>query len=117
MQQQQISPSLDAVLGALADPTRRSVIELLGSRPHRAGELAKAVGVPPARLSRHLKVLLDVGLATDTRPTDDARARVFQLEERAIKPVQEWLDELQAHWDAQLQSFKQHVEGRGDREP
>lgn len=94
MQQQQTSPSLDDVIGALADPTRRAVVELLGTRPHRAGELAKAVGVPPAKLSRHLKVLLDVALATDTRPTDDARARVFQLEDRAITPAQEWLDQL-----------------------
>ncbi|MEM7365576.1 MAG: metalloregulator ArsR/SmtB family transcription factor, partial [Pseudomonadota bacterium] len=97
MQQQIAStrPSLDTVLSALADPTRRTVVELLGTRPHRAGELAKAIGVPPARLSRHLKVLLEAGLASDTRPTDDARARVFQLEEHAITPVQAWLDQLQ----------------------
>jgi DNA-binding transcriptional ArsR family regulator len=64
---------------------------------------------PPA-MSRHLRVLLQVGIVTDGRLADDARARVFRLRPESIVPLQAWLDQLQAHWNEQLQSFKRHVE-------
>jgi DNA-binding transcriptional ArsR family regulator len=69
---------------------------------------------PPA-MSRHLRVLLQNGIVDDERLPDDARARVFRLRPESIVPLQAWLDQLQAHWDEQLQSFKRHVERRAKR--
>jgi DNA-binding transcriptional ArsR family regulator len=69
---------------------------------------------PPA-MSRHLRVLLQHGIVDDERLADDARARVFRLRPESIVPLQAWLDQLQAHWDEQLQSFKRHVERRAKR--
>src|SRR5438045_940060 len=102
---------LDDVLGALAEPTRRRVVELLGEGPKRAGALAAAVGTSAPALSRHLRVLLEAGVVTDERPADDARARLFRLRPESIVAVQAWLDQLKAEWDDQLESFKRHVEG------
>ena len=102
---------IDAVLAALADPTRRQVVELLGRGSKRAGALSAAVGTSAPAMSRHLRVLLDAGVIADQRLPDDARARVFRLRADTVAALQAWLDQLKAEWDEQLTSFKRHVEG------
>ncbi len=101
------------VLGALADPTRQQVVQLLSVGPRRAGELASASGTSAPTMSKHLRVLLEAGIVTDERPPQDARTRLFRLRRESIVAVQAWLDQLQAHGDEQLASFKRHVERRG----
>jgi DNA-binding transcriptional ArsR family regulator len=98
------------VLDALADPTRRRVLQLLGERPHRAGALADAAGTSAAVMSRHLRVLLAAGLIADERVADDARLRVFRLRQAPLVALQAWLDQVQAGWTEQLGAFKRHVE-------
>ena len=95
---------------ALADPTRRRVIELLGDRAHRAGELAAAAGTSAPVMSRHLRILLEAGFVADERVPGDARLRVFRLRPEPVTALQAWLDQLQAHWNEQLGAFKRHVE-------
>ena len=102
-----------SVFGALADPTRQQVVQLLSTGPRRAGELAAASRTSPPTMSRHLRVLLEAGIVADERPLHDARARVFWLRPESILKVQAWLDELQAHADEQLASFKRHIERTG----
>ncbi len=100
---------------ALADPTRRQVVQLLSEGPHRAGEIAGRAGVSGPAMSRHLRILLEAGIVADERPPGDARVRVFRLRPDSVAAIQAWLDQLQARWDEQLQSFKRHVEGRHSR--
>lgn len=100
------------VFEALADPTRRKVVQLVGARPHRAGELAEATGMSAPALSRHLKILLTSGILEDERVPDDARVRVFKLQPDSLVAVQAFLDQLQAEWRDQLRSFKKHVEAK-----
>ena len=100
------------LFAALADPVRCQVVELLGDGPRRAGELAEASGVAPPAMSRHLRVLLTAGIVEDQRHPDDARIRMFRLRPESVVALQAWLDQLQAHWDEQLQSFKHHAESR-----
>jgi DNA-binding transcriptional ArsR family regulator len=95
---------------ALADPARREVVQLLGTAPRRAGELAAAVGMSSPAMSRHLKVLLRAGIITDERTSRDARMRYFRLRPHSLAALQAWLDQLQAHWDEQLASFRRHIE-------
>ena len=95
---------------ALADPTRRRVVELLGDRPRRAGELAAAAGTSAPVMSRHLRILLEAGFVSDERVPNDARLRVFRLRPEPVEALQAWLDQLQAHWNEQLRSFKRYVE-------
>jgi DNA-binding transcriptional ArsR family regulator len=101
---------VERVLDALADPTRRRVIELLGDGARRAGELAEAAGTSAPVMSRHLRILLETGLVADERVPDDARVRIFRLRQEPVLALQAWLDQLQAHWSEQLGSFKRHVE-------
>lgn len=100
------------IFSALADPTRLRVVELLGERPHRAGELADRVGISAPVMSRHLRQLLQAGLIIDRRDPGDARVRIFSLQPELITSLQAWLDQVQAHWDQQLDSFKHHVDQR-----
>lgn len=101
---------VDGLFEALADPTRRHVVQLLSRGPRRAGEIADSAGMSGPAMSRHLRVLLEAGIVTDQRPSNDARIRMFHLRPNSIVDVQAWLDQLQAHWDEQLQAFKRHVE-------
>jgi DNA-binding transcriptional ArsR family regulator len=100
------------LFGALSDPARRQVVQLLGASPRRAGELAAEVGLSAPAMSRHLKVLLQAGIVTDERSAQDARLRYFRLRPQSMVALQAWLDQLQAHWDDQLASFRRHVEER-----
>ncbi|HEY8546579.1 MAG TPA: metalloregulator ArsR/SmtB family transcription factor [Acidimicrobiales bacterium] len=100
------------VFEVLADPTRRRVVQLLSTRPHRAGELAEATGLSQPAMSRHLKILLASGVAVDERVPEDARVRLFKLRPEPLTGVQAFLDQLQAEWRTQLRSFKQHAEAR-----
>ena len=97
---------------ALADPTRRRVIELLGEQARRAGELSAAAGTSAPVMSRHLRTLLEAGLVSDERVPGDARLRVFRLRREPVLALQAWLDQLQAQWNEQLAAFKRHVEDK-----
>ncbi len=101
---------LALVFHALGDLTRCRVVELLGSGPRRAGELADETGVDPSAMSRHLKTLLAARIVTAERRAEDARVRVFRLRDDSISAMQAWLDQLQAGWSEQLDSFKVHIE-------
>jgi DNA-binding transcriptional ArsR family regulator len=106
------SASVDATLAALADPTRRRVVELLRSRPRRAGELASHFDVSAPAMSRHLRVLRTRGLVDEARDEDDARARIYRLRPGPFRDLQDWLSEVEAFWTDQLGAFKAHTERR-----
>ncbi|ADB33296.1 transcriptional regulator, ArsR family [Kribbella flavida DSM 17836] len=107
-----VDAEVDRFFEVLADPTRRQVVQLLGSGPLRAGQLAAATGTSSPAMSRHLKILLAAELVTDERVPDDARLRIFRLRQEPVVAVQAWLDQIQAHWQEQLGAFKRHVEQR-----
>lgn len=109
------TPSADAeaalqrTFAALGDPTRRAVLRLLGPGPRRAGELAEALAMDPATLSRHLRVLRHSGLIADDEPEHDARVRLYRLRPEALAPLRGWLDEVEAFWGDQLRSLQRHA--------
>jgi DNA-binding transcriptional ArsR family regulator len=103
---------LGRTLAALADPTRRRVVELLRERPRRAGELAAAFGASAPAMSRHLRVLRTRGLVREERVADDARVRVYRLRRQPFDALQLWLRELESFWSDQLESFGAHVARR-----
>jgi DNA-binding transcriptional ArsR family regulator len=105
--------SLDRTLAALADPTRRATVQLLRRKPRRAGELSEALGMSPPAMSRHLRVLRKTGLIEEDEHEHDARVRIYRLRREPFSELRAWLEELEAFWTAQLQSFKEHAERRG----
>jgi DNA-binding transcriptional ArsR family regulator len=109
---------IDRTFAALADPTRRGVIDLLRKRPRRAGELAEAFAVSPPAMSRHLRVLRTTGLVQEDHQGDDARVRVYRLRPECFQELQRWLRDVEAYWASELDAFKEHAErtrGKGKR--
>ncbi|WP_157247112.1 ArsR/SmtB family transcription factor [Nonomuraea typhae] len=101
---------LDATLAALADPTRRKVVDLLREGPKPAGELAEAVQMSAPALSRHLRVLRAGGLVHAQSGDTDGRMRLYSLRPEPFTALHAWLDQVQAFWAEQLGAFKDHVE-------
>jgi DNA-binding transcriptional ArsR family regulator len=108
---------VDETLAALADRTRRAVVELLREGPRRAGELAKLVHTTPPAMSRHLRVLRRSGLVAVDSDDEDARLRMYRLRPESLTALQAWLDQVQAYWNQQLQTFRKHVVTREGERP
>jgi DNA-binding transcriptional ArsR family regulator len=107
-----VSAAIDLTLAALADPTRRRVIELLRERPRPAGELAAAFAIPPPAMSRHLRVLRQRGLVDERRDDADSRLRIYSLRREPFAELHEWLSEIEGMWAEQLDAFAAHVAGK-----
>jgi DNA-binding transcriptional ArsR family regulator len=101
---------VDRTLAALADPTRRMVIDLLRRKPHRASEIARALSMSPPAMSRHLQLLRRTGLVANDELEGDARVRVYRLEHAPFVELRTWLDEVERFWSTQLAAFKAHAE-------
>ena len=101
---------LDETFAALADPTRRQVVELLRDGPRRATDIARHLDMSRPAMSRHLKVLRTSGLVDVELAEVDARERVYRLRQERFVGLQAWLDQVQAFWTEQLVSFKRHAE-------
>jgi DNA-binding transcriptional ArsR family regulator len=104
--------AVDGTLAALADPTRRGVVDLLRRRPRAAGELASALDVSPPALSRHLRVLRKSGLIEEERDENDFRLRIYRLRPEPFSELQDWLRQVEGFWGEQLGAFRDHVERR-----
>jgi len=105
-----LTAKVDALFAALADPHRRRAVELLGERPRRAGELARALDLPAPALSRHLRVMKGAGLVEESHPEFDARVRIYALKDGAMIELKRWLEATEQMWATELSAFKAHVE-------
>jgi DNA-binding transcriptional ArsR family regulator len=99
----------DQVLAALADPTRRRIVELLGEEPLTATQIHQAFPIAAPAVSRHLRVLRDAGVVAARRVPGDNRVRLYALEPQRLEVVGEWIGEVSRHWQQQLESFKDYV--------
>jgi DNA-binding transcriptional ArsR family regulator len=86
---------------ALADPTRRRIVELLAERDRDAGELDSAFPVSRPAVSRHLRVLRESG-------------RVFSLDPRPLDELASWLDRYRSFWSQRLDALETEL-GRSRR--
>lgn len=87
---------LDAVFGALADPTRRAILARLSRGDASVGDLAAPFAMTQPAVSRHLKVLERAGLISRRR---QATARLSHLEAQPLREATEWLASYQAYWE------------------
>lgn len=98
-----------AALATLADPTRRSIFELLADGPAAVGELAAGLPVSRPAVSQHLKVLKDAGLVRDEAI---GNRRIYQLDPDGVAELRGYLDQF---WSRSLAAFKAAVEEPGRR--
>lgn len=88
-----------AALTALADPSRRAILDRLGKKAAAVGELARDLPISRPAVSQHLKVLKDAGLV---REHAEGTRRIYRIDPRGIGAMRAWLDE---HWAAALAAF------------
>ncbi len=99
--------SLDAVIAALADPTRRGALRLVRDAELSAGEIAAAFpAISRPAVSQHLRVLIDAGLVTVRR---DGNRRLYRATAEALAPVSAYIDDM---WSNRLQDLKRAAETR-----
>src|SRR4051812_4266954 len=97
---------MDAVLHALADQSRRTVMEILRDHPATAGELAEALPIARPGVSRHLRVLREAGLV---EVRQEAQRRIYSLRPQALVEVDEWLEGYRALWQNRLAALHTEV--------
>lgn len=97
---------MDVVLHALADESRRTVLEILRDHPASAGELAEALPIARPGVSRHLRVLREAGLV-DVR--QDAQRRIYTLRPEALVEVDEWLGQYRWLWQNRLDALHTEI--------
>lgn len=104
---------MDAVLQALADPSRRVVLGILRDHDATAGELADALPIARPGVSRHLRVLREAGLV-DVRP--DAQRRIYRLRPEPLADLDDWLGEYRDLWTRRLDALHTEIaRGKKDR--
>jgi DNA-binding transcriptional ArsR family regulator len=93
------SGDVDEVLHALADPTRRRIVEALGTGPASVSELAKPLPMSLPAVVQHLQVLESCGLV---RSQKVGRVRTCHLDVKRLDTVQDWIDARRAAWERRL---------------
>lgn len=102
---------------AVAEPRRRAILDLLAGGERPVNDLVRELGLAQPQVSKHLRVLREVG-AVDVR--QDGRQRRYRLNGRALKPIHDWVKEYERTWterfellDVVLEELKEKEEGDG----
>jgi DNA-binding transcriptional ArsR family regulator len=103
---------MEAVLRALADESRRTMLDTLAGGPATAGELAALLPIARPGVSRHLRVLREAGLV---EARQEAQRRVYSLRLEPLAEVDEWLGRYRGLWEQRLDALHTEV-ARGKRE-
>jgi DNA-binding transcriptional ArsR family regulator len=93
--------------GALAEPHRRRILDLLRERERPAGELVERLALSQPGVSKHLKVLREAGLVTVRA---DGKRRLYALRAAPLAEIDAWLAHYRAFWSARLDDLQQHLE-------
>jgi DNA-binding transcriptional ArsR family regulator len=108
------SPPLDRVFRALADPTRRAVLERLARGAAPVTELARPFAMALPSFVQHLRVLEDSGLV---RSRKAGRVRTYQLAPRALGAAEHWMATQRALWERRLDQLDAHLTATKESEP
>lgn len=105
--------ALDRTLSALADPTRRRLLDHVGRRPQRPSDLGRGLPMTRPAVSRHLRVLREAGLV---EAVPQGREMMYRLSMRPtpLVEVRSYVDRLSRHWDRALERFKAFAELEDD---
>jgi DNA-binding transcriptional ArsR family regulator len=103
----------EATFQALADPTRRAVLDLLRAGSQPAGQIARAFPVSRPAISKHLRLLRRAHLVREHR---EGRNRVYELNPEPLRAVDSWIEQYRVFWTASLNNLKAFVEAEHARE-
>jgi len=104
--------AMEAALRALADDSRRTMLETLADGPATAGELAALLPIARPGVSRHLRVLREAGLV---EVRQEAQRRVYSLGPQPLAEINDWLSRYLTQWEQRLDALHTEI-ARGKRE-
>lgn len=107
---------LSAIFAALADPTRRAILERLAEGEASVKELAEPFRISPPAITKHLKVLQKAGLITQGR---EAQWRPCKLEAGALREVSNWVDQYRRFWEEsfdRLNTYLKQLQAKGEHD-
>lgn len=107
------SSRLDAVFSALADPTRRAILERLSQSEVSVGELAKPFQISPPAITKHLHVLEKAGMIARER---DGRVHRLHLQPAPLLSTVTWMDQHRSLWETQLDALSDYFEAIKNKE-
>jgi DNA-binding transcriptional ArsR family regulator len=93
-------------LTALADPTRRQIVELLAKGEHAAGEITERFAISAPAISQHLKILREAGLVT---VRVDRQRRIYRLDPAGLGAIDAWLRQVRQFWNASLDDLEREL--------
>jgi DNA-binding transcriptional ArsR family regulator len=95
---------------ALADPTRRQIVEMVARRELSAGEIAAAFDVTRPAVSRHLRVLRESGLLTSR---GDRQRRLYRIDPTALDEMERWISRTRRFWTNRLDALERQLQEDG----
>ncbi|OBB75612.1 metalloregulator ArsR/SmtB family transcription factor [Mycobacterium sp. 852014-52144_SCH5372336] len=102
-----VEPVQSTVFGALAEPSRLKIVELLRAGPLSVGEIAEALEIRQPQVSKHLRVLGDSGIVAG-QPV--ARRRIYHLEAAPFEAIGSWAESFAQLWETRLDSLGRYLE-------
>jgi DNA-binding transcriptional ArsR family regulator len=105
---------------AVAEPRRRQILDFLAAGERPVNELVRKLGLAQPQVSKHLRVLREVGVV---EVRSEGRQRLYRLNGRALRPIHDWVKQYEGSWserfermDVVLDDLKQKERGDGDGE-
>jgi DNA-binding transcriptional ArsR family regulator len=99
---------------ALAEPTRRRILDLLRERPRLVGDLTEQLGISQPGTSKHLRVLREAGLVAVRQ---DAQRRWYELRPAPLAEIDAWLEPYRWMWETRLDALGDHLDAMPDDAP
>ena len=96
---------------AVAEPRRRAILNYLALQERPVGEIVDLLGLEQPSVSKHLRVLLEVGLVNKRR---DGRRMLYRTNAEAIRPLHEWTETFERYWRHQLSRVKERAERKSN---
>ncbi len=97
------------VFNAVAEPRRRDILNYLALQERAVGDIVASLEMEQPSVSKHLRVLRDVGLVRVRR---EGRQRLYRMNAEAIQPLHEWASTFERYWQRQLNRVKERAEGK-----
>ena len=95
------------VYQAIADPTRRAIINMIATQPHNVNAIAEKFDVTRQAISLHVKILTDCGLI---KIKPQGRDRLCEAQLDQLSEVSVWIDQYRQHWEAKLDAMETYIE-------
>ena len=101
------SPTTSDAFNAVAEPRRRQILDLLARGEKPVNDVVEWLGVGQPQVSKHLRVLREVGLVS---VRVSGRQRLYRLNAERLKPIHEWVRSFEPFWERQLDRIKERAE-------